>query len=452
MNNTSYYDEALSDITTGGEIESSSPVIMLLVSVVYPLIIIFSTVGNSIVILTVVRSTAMRTITNLFISNLAASDLLMTFVAAPVTPIVFHMKSWKLPEFLCKLLPVTMGVSVYVSTLTSTAIAADRYLVIVHPFRTRMSQLICGLIIAGVWLISVLISLPLGIYTIIKIDAKNNEPSCIETWPHPLSRPIYAVITFILQFVAPCMIISLCYYRVSCVLRSRGSTKIGCGPKSREKEELEVKRNRRTNQMLIAMVVIFVVCWIPLNVLWVVADIIGEVVENSVHFHNTFILCHMIAMSSAVYNPFLYAWLNNNFRQELKAVFHCNTNLCSKQSSMHTMTTTAVPTTTTIRRQTQAKAISAFHYTNNNTTTNNNNNASDDDGDDDDHIDANDNRHDYDLDDNAKHKTNSRLKQNKSVDKQRKDVNYMTIADGDGGVWQGPVCNEVVNQEGQTHH
>ncbi|VDP97887.1 unnamed protein product [Trichobilharzia regenti] len=129
---------------------------------------------------------------------------------------------------------------------------------------------------------------------------------------------------------------------IHCVLRSRGSTKIGCGPKSREKEELEVKRNRRTNQMLIAMVVIFVVCWIPLNVLWVVADIIGEVVENSVHFHNTFILCHMIAMSSAVYNPFLYAWLNNNFRQELKAVFHCNTNLCSKQSSMHTMTTTAI--------------------------------------------------------------------------------------------------------------
>ncbi|XP_018650746.1 putative neuropeptide F-like receptor [Schistosoma mansoni] len=138
MNDSSHYDEMFINQSMGVEIESSSTVMTLIVAVIYPLIIIFSTVGNSIVILTVTRSTAMRTITNLFISNLAASDLLMSFVAAPVTPIVFHMKNWKLPTFLCKLLPVTMGVSVYVSTLTSTAIAADRYLVIVHPFRTQI--------------------------------------------------------------------------------------------------------------------------------------------------------------------------------------------------------------------------------------------------------------------------------------------------------------------------
>uniref|UniRef100_A0A3Q0KM14 Putative neuropeptide F-like receptor n=1 Tax=Schistosoma mansoni TaxID=6183 RepID=A0A3Q0KM14_SCHMA len=412
MNDSSHYDEMFINQSMGVEIESSSTVMTLIVAVIYPLIIIFSTVGNSIVILTVTRSTAMRTITNLFISNLAASDLLMSFVAAPVTPIVFHMKNWKLPTFLCKLLPVTMGVSVYVSTLTSTAIAADRYLVIVHPFRTRMSQSICGLIIAGVWLISVLISLPLGIYTKIGIDPRNNEPSCMESWPHSLSRPIYTVITFILQFVAPCLIISICYYRVSCVLRSRGSTKIGCGRKSREKEELEIKRNRRTNQMLIAMVIIFVVCWIPLNVLWIVVDIIGEKAEGSVYFHHTFILCHMIAMSSAVYNPFLYAWLNNNFRQEFKAIFQCNNKFCTNNSSF-----------ITTRPQTQSKVISRYTCNNNN----NNNKAKND------HMDC----------DNEEN-INNQLKMHKSINKPKgQHTSYMTIADGDGGVWQGPVCSEI---------
>ncbi|CAH8526868.1 unnamed protein product [Schistosoma intercalatum] len=411
MNDSSQYDEMFMNQTMGVEIESSSTVMTLIVAIIYPLIIIFSTVGNSIVILTVTRSTAMRTITNLFISNLAASDLLMSFVAAPVTPIVFHMKNWKLPTFLCKLLPVTMGVSVYVSTLTSTAIAADRYLVIVHPFRTRMSHSICGLIIAGVWLISVLISLPLGIYTKIGIDPRNNEPSCMESWPHPLSRPIYTVITFILQFVAPCLIISICYYRVSCVLRSRGSTKIGSGRKSREKEELEIKRNRRTNQMLIAMVIIFVVCWIPLNVLWIVVDIIGEKAEGSVYFHHTFILCHMIAMSSAVYNPFIYAWLNNNFRQEFKAIFQCNNKFCSKNSSL-----------LTTRQQTQSKFISRYTYNNNDNKKTKN-----------DHM-------DFDNEENI----NNQLKMHKSIDKPKgQHTSYMTIADGDGGVWQGPVCSEI---------
>ncbi|RTG84703.1 uncharacterized protein DC041_0009258 [Schistosoma bovis] len=222
---------------------------------------------------------------------------------------------------------------------------------------------------------------------------------------------IYTVITFILQFVAPCLIISICYYRVSCVLRSRGSTKIGSGRKSREKEELEIKRNRRTNQMLIAMVIIFVVCWIPLNVLWIVVDIIGEKAEGSVYFHHTFILCHMIAMSSAVYNPFIYAWLNNNFRQEFKAIFQCNNKFCSKNSSL-----------LTTRQQTQSKFISRYTYNNNDNKKAKN-----------DHM-------DFDNEENI----NNQLKMHKSIDKPKgQHTSYMTIADGDGGVWQGPVCSEI---------
>jgi len=59
---------------------------------------------------------------------------------------------------------MTMGVSVHVSTLTSMAIAVDRYFVIVHPFRPRMKSGVCFMLIGAIWLISVSISLPLAIY------------------------------------------------------------------------------------------------------------------------------------------------------------------------------------------------------------------------------------------------------------------------------------------------
>lgn len=59
---------------------------------------------------------------------------------------------------------MTMGVSVHVSTLTSTAIAVDRYFVIVHPFRPRMKSAVCLMLIVAIWLISISISLPLAIY------------------------------------------------------------------------------------------------------------------------------------------------------------------------------------------------------------------------------------------------------------------------------------------------
>ena len=53
---------------------------------------------------------------------------------------------------------------VYVSTLTSLAIAVDRYFVIVHPFRSRMRLGVCILLIIVIWIVGISISLPLAIY------------------------------------------------------------------------------------------------------------------------------------------------------------------------------------------------------------------------------------------------------------------------------------------------
>jgi neuropeptide Y receptor len=57
-----------------------------------------------------------------------------------------------------------MAVSVYVSTLTSLAIAIDRYFVIVHPFKARMKLSICMFLIGVIWIVSISISLPYAIY------------------------------------------------------------------------------------------------------------------------------------------------------------------------------------------------------------------------------------------------------------------------------------------------
>jgi len=59
----------------------------------------------------------------------------MCLLAVPFTPLSGLLKSWVFGEALCHLVPMILGVTVHVSTLTSTAIAVDRYLVIVHPFR-----------------------------------------------------------------------------------------------------------------------------------------------------------------------------------------------------------------------------------------------------------------------------------------------------------------------------
>ena len=95
--------------------------------------------------------------------------------------------------------------------------------------------------------------------------------------------------------------------------------KIGSGTRSREREEHEIKRKKRTNNMLIAMVVIFMCCWMPLNGVLLIREY-EEAVERWYYFTLIFFVAHVIAMSSTIYNPFLYAWMNENFKKEFRTI------------------------------------------------------------------------------------------------------------------------------------
>jgi len=197
---------------------------------------------------------------------------------------------------------MTLGVSVYVSTLTSTAIAVDRYCVIVHPFLRRMRITACLVLIFVIWLIAVSISMPLALYQHLVWDEDGEFYSCEENWPEPTSRQLFTIISLVLQYIVPCVVIIYCYAHVSVALRRRarqaigttstlatattiltsfrrstialenggggGGAGIGCPHGHVElRNRMKLRRKRRTNRMLIAMVAIFAVCWLPLNVI-----------------------------------------------------------------------------------------------------------------------------------------------------------------------------------------
>uniref|UniRef100_A0A1I8HYF6 G_PROTEIN_RECEP_F1_2 domain-containing protein n=1 Tax=Macrostomum lignano TaxID=282301 RepID=A0A1I8HYF6_9PLAT len=279
----------------------------------YAIICVLGTLGNLLVVFVVLRKRSMQTITNILITNLAISDVIMSTVNVPLTPAIMFMGNWTLPVAMCKVMPMTMGVSVYVSTLTSTAIAVDRYLVIVHPFVPRMKPILCLLLVLVIWLVALLISLPIAVFQKVKVSPEAATESCVEDWK-PEHRPVFTVVSFLLQFLLPCCVITVCYARVSARLsrrRRRQNANYATGGKSSAREAQDVRRKRRTNRMLIAMVTIFVVCWIPLNLLWMLKDV-NLVVEKN--FHVPFFACHLLAMSSVMYNPFLYGWMNANFK------------------------------------------------------------------------------------------------------------------------------------------
>jgi hypothetical protein len=75
----------------------------------YSAIFLLAVIGNSLVILTLVQNQGMRTITNLFLLNLAIADLLVGVFCMPFTLVGIVLKDFVFGSFLCKLIPYLQG-------------------------------------------------------------------------------------------------------------------------------------------------------------------------------------------------------------------------------------------------------------------------------------------------------------------------------------------------------
>lgn len=292
--------------------------VQALFCIVYTIIFVLGIFGNLLVCFVVIRNRAMQTVTNLFITNLALADILLCIFAVPFTPLYTFQGSWNFGSLLCHIMPFAQGCSVYISTLTLMSIAIDRFFVIIYPFRPRMKIETCISVIIMIWTFSITVTLPYAIFMTF-YDFPYGR-FCEETWPSEKLRRIFGSVTSCLQFVLPFIVIAFCYTCVSFKLNDRAKAK--AATKNSRKEEIDKNRKRRTNQMLIAMVSIFGLSWLPLNIINLCNDYYMYAIHLEYYFL-IFFLSHVVAMSSTCYNPFIYAWMNENFRKEFKQLIPC---------------------------------------------------------------------------------------------------------------------------------
>lgn len=77
--------------------------------ILYSLIFLLSVLGNSLIIAVLVRNKRMRTVTNLFLLSLSASDLMVSVVCIPFTLIPNLMRDFVFGAGMCKLVMYFMG-------------------------------------------------------------------------------------------------------------------------------------------------------------------------------------------------------------------------------------------------------------------------------------------------------------------------------------------------------
>ncbi|KZS05899.1 Neuropeptide F receptor [Daphnia magna] len=314
----------------------------------YCTLIIFGTIGNSLVVYVVARQPAMRTARNVFVVNLAISDLLLCLITMPLTLMEIRSYTWPLGNspVSCKMVGSLQAVSIFVSTLSITAIALDRYQLIVYPTKKSFQLTGALLALAGIWTLGVVLALPLFIVRTLQhhdIPIPNSPITsvdyCLEEWPNERGRSLYSIGSILIQYALPIITVSVAHARICNKLQvrmasmshqqqqsTRQTASVTNGqqnPNDTSTAARAVAREeklRKTNTLLVAIAIIFTICWLPMNTFNVVVDTWNVFGDDTETMLIVYAVCHMVGMSSACANPLLYGWLNDNFRKEFHKI------------------------------------------------------------------------------------------------------------------------------------
>lgn len=113
------------------------------------------------------------------------------------------------------------------------------------------------------------------------------------------------ICVFVFAFVAPLLIISVCYTLM--VLRLK-SVRLLSG--SREKD----RNLRRITRLVLVVVAVFVVCWTPIHIFILVKALAPDVPETTAVM-GAYFFCVALGYTNSSLNPILYAFLDENFKR-----------------------------------------------------------------------------------------------------------------------------------------
>ncbi|XDV43959.1 hypothetical protein PO909_012336 [Leuciscus waleckii] len=261
----------------------------------------------------------MRTVTNIFILNLAISDLLVGILCLPITLVDNLITGWPFDVVICKMSGLVQGASVSASVFTLVAIAVERFRCIVYPFQRKLTQRQAIISIAFIWALAIAIMCPSAVTLTVSqdimhfmVDRDNiTYPlfTCWEAWPERSMRKIYTTVLFSHIYLAPVTLIVIMYTRIA--------VKLVKSPAS-----MVFRRKLRVVNMLLMVALLFTVSWLPLWILMMLTDY-GNLSPAQLDLVAVYIFpfAHWLAFFNSSVNPVVYGYFNENFRRGFQAAF-----------------------------------------------------------------------------------------------------------------------------------
>ncbi|XP_041661277.1 C-C chemokine receptor type 6-like [Cheilinus undulatus] len=293
--------------------------------VIHSIICILGFMGNSLVIVTYAFYKRTKSMTDVYLLNMAIADLV--FVVLLPLIVYNELTAWSMGPVACKLLHGSYSINLYSGMLLLACISTDHYIAIVQArrsFRLRSLQYSC-LICTIVWVFALLLSVP-SFYFYNWYDASHTESILIteegtldfepshyvcefkftDTAIAKIARLAIPSTQLAVGFFLPLLIMVFCYTAIIITL-------------------LKAKNFQRHKAVRVVLVVVavFVICHLPYNVtlLYDTITMFGEMTcEDSDALLTAKTVTQTIAYLHCCLNPVLYAFIGAEFRNHFRRI------------------------------------------------------------------------------------------------------------------------------------
>ncbi|KAI9562494.1 putative allatostatin A receptor [Daphnia sinensis] len=293
-------------------------IISIVVPIIFGIIVVVGFIGNALVVVVVAANQQMRNTTNLLIINLALADLLFIVFCVPFTASDYALPFWPFGDAWCKIVQYLVIVTAYASVYTLVLMSLDRYLAVVHPITSMSIRTEANTYwaIAVTWVVIFVACVPLLMAhgEVMYLFAEEEYSVCVFLQKEGWSYHVFQITFFATSYVIPLLLICGLYI---CMLMRLWR---GVAPGGRVSAESR-RGKKRVTRMVCIVVVIFAVCWCPIQLVLVLKSLaLFEITPFTVMIQ---IVSHVLAYMNSCVNPFLYALISDNFRKAFRKIVYC---------------------------------------------------------------------------------------------------------------------------------
>ncbi|NWH92887.1 SUCR1 protein, partial [Aegithalos caudatus] len=282
-------------------------------STMYSIEFILGVIGNITVVFGYIFCLEKWKSGNIYLFNLSISDLLF-LCTLPILVNSYSRDQWAKESILCHSNRFLLHANLYGSILFLTAISADRYLLLTHPFRDHVLQRrrTAVAVAAAIWIGVILELLPLVYF--LEPPSPTNNYKCLDyaSSGDPVENLIYSLFLTVFGFLVPLLTMCCFYVKMVRFLRNR-----------REQTSSALALEKPL-ALVVLTVVIFSLLFTPYHVMRNVrlasripALNVSECTQGIVS--TIYIITRPFAFLNSAINPVFYFLMGDHFRDMLMA-------------------------------------------------------------------------------------------------------------------------------------